>query len=537
MNQWNLIFGVVPALILFLFGIENFSTEIQHLVGKKFKRLISRLTKSPVRGAFLGAIVTAIVQSSTATTVITVSLVNAGIISFSQSLGIIFGSNIGTTITAQLVAFKITKFAPIFIIVGFLLKFLGGRYKLLSKPLFFFGLVFYGLMLVNNSIDPLKTDPNVLLVLARFDNVPFAILAGFVFTTIVQSSSVTSGLIVVLAQNGMISLSQGIPLLLGANIGTSTTAFMASLGLNLHARRVGMANFLFNVLGVILAIPFIGLLEKLIILIGGPVSMQIANAHVIFNVTATIVFLLGVTKFTKIVESMVPGDEKEILYTTKYLKEELPKNSQKALKLIKKEVAYSIEITKMIFDISFKLMKNPKKVLFMKLEKLETLNDYLDDRITDALLKISSRKLTRTEGKKIVILVQVSNVIEQLGDLGEDLGDISRYLFERGKIMDYESVEAVDKVLRNFRKNLDTLRDGFPYIDRKLHSVLKGREEEILDLINDRYESHLSRLSDEYSDDDYHGSTFVETISVMESSLSKIREIRKLGEKYADITK
>ncbi len=532
MEGIKLFFAIIPTLILFLYGIENFSQEIQKLVGEKFRAIISKLTQNPTKGALLGGFITAIVQSSTATTVITVSLVNAGIISFAQSLGIIFGANVGSTVTAQLVALKLTAFAPILIIIGFGLKFLGGRYKLLGKPLFFFGLVFYGLMLVSSAIEPMKTDPRIVEYFTTLSSIPVAILVGFIFTSIVQSSSVTTGLVVVLAQSGLLNLNQAIPLLLGANIGTSTTAFVASLGLNLHAKRVGVANLLFNVIGMLVFLPFITIFTMIIESIGGGIAQQVANAHMIFNILTASLFLIFVDKFKDLVEKLVPGKEEEILYETKYLINGLPDDNTDAFMLIKKELVYSLEITMMIYDESFKSFKRPRKVRFMKLEKLETLNDYLDDKITDALLTVSKRKLTKTEGKKTVLLVQISNAIEQLGDLGEDLGDVSRDLFEKGMNMSYESIEAVDKILRKFRKNIENLQTSFPHISKKLHAELKQCEEQILDIINKKYEEHLNRLQ---ADEDYHGSTFVESISLMETAVSKLREIRKLSEKYSGL--
>ncbi|MCG7844613.1 MAG: Na/Pi symporter, partial [Methanomassiliicoccales archaeon] len=192
--SWELLFAIVPGLILFLYGIENFSKEIINAVGDRFRETLGKLTKNRWRGAAFGAALTAMVQSSAATTVIAVSLVNAGSIAFSQSLGVIIGANIGTTITAQMVALKLTSFGPIFILAGFVFGLVGGRYKFVGKPLFYFGLVFFGLELVSQTLEPLTGDPQVISLISNLDNFLIALLVGVLFTTAVQSSSVTSGL-------------------------------------------------------------------------------------------------------------------------------------------------------------------------------------------------------------------------------------------------------------------------------------------------------------------------------------------------------
>ncbi|MBN2367419.1 Na/Pi cotransporter family protein, partial [Candidatus Woesearchaeota archaeon] len=487
----------------------------------------------PIKSSLLGAIVTAIVQSSSATTVITVSLVNMGLLSFSQSLGIIFGANVGTTITAQLVAFKLTSFAPIFIILGFLLKFFGGKYKLLGKPLFFFGLVFYGLMLISNNIAPIQEDQRIIDFFANFSNIFIALAVGFVFTAIVQSSSVTTGLVVVLAQNGLLDLKMGIPLLIGANIGSSTTALLASLDLNLYAKRVGFANFLFNIGGAIIFVPFLGLFIVLIQFIGGNVAQQIANAHMIFNIATLIIFLIVMNPFKKAVEKIIAGEEEEILFRSKHLQDPLPKDNLEVIKLIKKEIVYSIEITIKIYEKAINMFKHPKKAGFMQLEKLETLNDFLDDKITNAILVVSNRKLSRIEAKKSVLLVQISNAIEQLGDLGEDLSDVSKDLFEKGIDMSYESIEAVDKIFIELKKNLVLMKSKFPDLSKSTIIEIKKREDHILSLISQKYEDHMNRLHEEK--EEYSGSTFVESVSIIETSVSKQREIRKFIQRYREL--
>lgn len=531
MNTLQVVLSVVPALILFLYGIENFSKEVRALGGDRFRNFLKKVTKTPVSGSFFGAIVTGIIQSSSATTVITISLVNAGMISFTQSLGIIFGSNVGTTLTAQLVALKLTAFAPVFIIIGFLvdLGLIGKKYKIFGKPLFFFGLVFFGLMLVSYGIEPIKNDPQVIEFFASFSNIFVALLVGFVFTALVQSSSVTTGLVVVLAQSDLIDLHIGLPLLIGANIGSSTTALLASFNMNLHAKRAGVSNFLFNLGGGVLFLPFIGLFLSLIASLGGNVAQQVANAHLVFNIVTLVLFLIILKPFSKLIIKIVRGEEEEILFNTKYLKDDLPKDNDSAIDLINEEISYSLEITEKIFDKSIDMFKKPDKQGFDYIEKLESLNDFLDDKITEAVLNISNRKLTKNQAQKGVLLVQMSNAIEQLGDLGEDLSILSKRNFERGTHIEFELIESVNHVFLEFKKNNTLIKNNYPVLNEKTIQNIKKREKTITQTINKKYEQHLQKLN---KNKKYQGSIFVEAIAILESASSKQRDIRKYIEQY-----
>ncbi|MDP3562970.1 MAG: Na/Pi symporter, partial [Methanoregula sp.] len=203
MISWELVFAIIPGIILFLYGIEQFSREVQLAAGDYFRNLIQHLTKTPVRGTAAGALVTSLVQSSTATTIITVGLVNAGIISFTASLGIIFGANLGTTLTSQLVALNLTAFAPLFILIGFIIGIIPGRFRIFGRPVFYFGLVFFSLSLISSVMVPYRTDPELLALMAMMDTVFLQIAFGFLITNIFQSSSVTTGLVVVMSQNGL----------------------------------------------------------------------------------------------------------------------------------------------------------------------------------------------------------------------------------------------------------------------------------------------------------------------------------------------
>ncbi len=530
--SWELLFAIVPGLILFLYGIENFSKEIINSVGERFRETLGKLTKDRWRGAAFGALLTATVQSSAATTVIAVSLVNAGTISFASSLGVIVGANIGTTITAQLVAFKLTSFGPLFILIGFVWGLIGGRYKFIGKPLFYFGLVFFGLELVSGSLDPIREDPQIISLISNLDNFFIALLVGVLFTTAVQSSSVTSGLMVVLASSGLLTLEQAIPVLLGANIGSTTTTLFASAKMDLWARRAATAHLLFNVGGVLIFIPLAGLLATVVADLTPDVGQQVANAHLIFNVVTAVIFLVLLRQFQKLVVRAVPGEEKEVLFRPKFLTEDLPEDNAQALRLIEQELGHSLEVTKELLDTSFSSLSEGGTKAVQKVSKLESLNDYLDDEIENAILWMSRRSLQEEDGQRTTLLVRMSNLMERLGDHAEDIGDVATSFREKGRTVPKEQLEQLSSVYRTLRNNLDLLGEDVLNVNEETKATIKNGTVAMNARINLIYREHLERMKDASVPSD---STLLELLTIMESANEKVRELAAIATDYASI--
>lgn len=305
MEYFNISLAALTAVVLFVFGLENFSREIERISGERFRKSISSATKLKVVGVLLGAVVTMVIQSSSATSVITISLVNAGVLSFKNSVGIIFGSNIGTTITAQLVAFKLTNFAPFFIVIGFFLSLLNTRASIFGKAIFYFGFVFFSLELVSNSLSPLQQNDYLLSVLTEPKNPLYALALGAIFTAVLQSSSVTTGLAIVFTQQGLIGLENAVPLIMGANIGTTVTAFIAVFNMDIAAKKTALSHLLFNVGGVLLFIPFLLLYGHKLVEYQSDPAITLAAVHLVFNVATSVVFTLAITPFTKLVDYLL----------------------------------------------------------------------------------------------------------------------------------------------------------------------------------------------------------------------------------------
>ncbi len=528
MLDWSIMLAAASGLILFLYGMEQFSREIQKVAGENFRAFLKKATKSTPRAVLLGCVVTAIAQSSTAVTVITLGLVDSGLMSFTQSLGVILGAGIGTTLTAQLVAIKFTALGPVFIPLGFLLGIFGGRFAFLGKPLFFFGLVFFGISMVSDAAAPLKDDPNVMSYLSTLDSVPLAILIGFVLTNVFQSSSVFTGLVVVLSGSGVLAIGQAIPLILGSNIGT-LTPLLASLNLGLFSRRAAAAQMLFNIGGVLIILPFLHPFTQLILDFGGSSAQQAANAHTLFNIITTCLFLLVLGPFTRLVEHLVPGKEEEILFQTEALDEELPSENDAAFSRIEEELKNLLSKTESALDESASLFPSPTKTAFQRLLKREALNDYLDERIEKAILQLSQRKLSQKEASRTVLLVRMSNSLEQLADLAAATGYIANSTASRGVPVSGGALSEIGDMHMRLKEDLRLLKADFPSISDANIVSMRQNEIRMRERINAAYAGHLRRL---YAGKAYAGNSFVKAMSRLETAHGKLREIRKLCELY-----
>ncbi len=523
MISWELLFAIIPGIILFLYGIEQFSREVQAAAKDKLQNLIQILTKTPARGTAVGALVTAIVQSSHATTLITVGLVNAGIIPFTASLGVIFGANLGTTVTSQLVALNFTAFAPVFILAGFLIGIIGGKYRIFGRPVFYFGLVFFSLSLISGVMGPYRTDPQLLEIMGMMDTVFLQIAFGFLVTNIFQSSSVTTGLVVVMSQNGLITPTVAIPILLGANLGTTTTSLLVATRMNTSAKRAATAHFLFNFLGVLIFLPVLGPFSAVIEALGGNPGQQVANAHLVFNLSCCVIFLMLIRPFERVVRRAVPGREDDVVFITRTLKEPLPLATPEVCRMIEQEIVHILELSQDLLSELRLLLDNPTR----KNPRIRQLRDYasfLDKQVSDAALTISQRDLTRDEAAYIAGIVRVSTLAEVLADQTRGLCSIMEQLDEKGISITPESAGAIRHTLIPCEKNLEVLITAFPGIPDDVNEAMRAQDEYLRDEINGQFQRYLARLSSHQSP---AGSDISRALFQVEGLASTIREIRK----------
>jgi phosphate:Na+ symporter len=286
------LFTAISAIILFIYGLQGFSRELRVVGGVALQSWLARVTASRWRGFAVGALATAVVQSSSAITSLTTALVDSSVISFRASLGVLLGSNVGTTATAWLVSLKLTGIGPFFIVLGALLSVLPKRFSIAGKAVFYFGLIFFALDLISAELKPLREQPAFAEWLALAQEPWLGVAIGLVFTALVQSSSVTTGVAILLVQQGVLPAEAAIPIVVGANVGSTSTALLASVGMSAVARATAMANFLFNAVGLVLYFPFLRPFSRAMVELAGDPGMAVAWAHLLFNLTTALAFLV-----------------------------------------------------------------------------------------------------------------------------------------------------------------------------------------------------------------------------------------------------
>jgi phosphate:Na+ symporter len=460
-----LLSGLLGGLALFLFGIDQMSGALKAVAGDRMKVILARLTTNRVTGALTGALVTAVIQSSSVTTVLVVGFISAGLMTVSQSIGVIFGANIGTTITAQIIAFRVTRYALPMVALGFALLFAGRRERLrhYGKLIMGLGLLFYGMTLMGDSMQPLRGFPEAVGWMARLDAPWLGILAGAAFTALVQSSSATTGIVIVMAAEGLIGLPAGIALILGANIGTCVTTLLAALGRSAEARRAAVVHVGFNLLGVLVWLPFIDLLAEWVLRLSpAGAARQIANAHTIFNVANAVVLLPFASWFGRAAAWIAPdrASPERARRQARYLDPELLATPSLALDRTRLELLRMGQRAREMLRAICPAVLSGTRDELRQIASMDDDVDALHGQIVTFLGRISQTELTERQTEELLELFQVSNDLENIGDiietnlvtLGRQRADQAVRVSEQTRrlIEDFHAkvVEAIDSALR-----------------------------------------------------------------------------------------
>ncbi|WP_242518817.1 Na/Pi cotransporter family protein [Halochromatium roseum] len=429
--------GLFGGLALFLFGMDQMADALKAVAGERMKDILARLTSNRFTGALTGAFVTAVINSSSVTTVLVVGFISAGLMSLAQSVGVIMGANIGSTVTAQLIAFKITKAALLMVGVGFTFLFVSKRerFRQYGGMVMGLGLVFYGMSVMSDAMAPLRSYQPFLDVMQTMENPFIGILVAALFTGLIQSSAATTGIVIVMASQGFVNLPTGIALAFGANIGTCVTALLASIGKPREAVRAAVVHVLFNVAGVLVWIGLIPQLAEVVRLISpqhagltgaarlaAEVPRQIANAHTLFNVANTLIFIGFTGQFARLAEWLVrdrPLGEEELVVRAKYLDDELLATPSLALDRVRLEVLHMGErVQDMMGRIMPAILSGSRDTL-RDIERMDDDVDTLHAQIIAYLSKISRLSLTQHQTAELIRLMEAVNDLENIGDVIE----------------------------------------------------------------------------------------------------------------------
>jgi phosphate:Na+ symporter len=443
-NWFFLAIGLLGGLSLFLYGMERMSDALKNVAGEKMKDILGMLSNNRIMGMITGAIVTAVIQSSSVTTVMLVGFVTANLMSLSQTIGIIMGSNIGTTITAQIVAFKVTKYALLLMAIGFGMLFSSKKEKIQQYGYMIMGLgmIFFGMGVMSDAMRPLRAYQPFLDLMTQMSNPVWGILAAALFTALIQSSSATTGVIIVLAMQGLITLPAGIALSFGANIGTCVTAFLASIGKPREALRVSIVHVLFNVVGVLIFLPFIGPFAKLVVAISpsppeglsglqaaaAVLPRQVANAHTLFNITCALLFLPLVSQLARFVFWMVPDKPLPVVeeIQPKYLSDMLLHTPSLALGAVRHEIKRMGKRVDLMNTAIMPALLTGERESLQAVREMDEEIDVLYKHMVNYLANVSKLKLNEYQNQEMLKLMGAVNDLEHIGDVIEvnmvDLG-------------------------------------------------------------------------------------------------------------------
>ncbi|MEZ5941681.1 MAG: Na/Pi cotransporter family protein [Planctomycetaceae bacterium] len=418
MSMWVTLLG---GLALFLYGLDLLTSALKVISGERLKSILAKLTSNRFTAVLAGMFVTSIVQSSSVTTVLVVGFISAGLMELTQAIGVIMGAEIGTTVTAQIIAFKVTKAALALVAAGFTIRFVAKRERLrqFGTMLFGLGLVFYGMNVMSDATDPLRDYPPFIEAAQHLDSAFLAILLSAIFTAIIQSSSATTVLIIVLAGQGLITLDQAIPLVFGANIGTCVTALLAAIGKPREAVRAALVHIVFNTLGVMLWFGFIGQLAWLVSQMSSETTRQIAHAHTVFNVTNTCVFIWFTHPLARLVTWLVPERPEAAPQPAlpKYLDTILLQTPSLAMDSVRRELGHLGEITLTMVRGAMTGAIHGTKQELEDLAKMDDDVDALHGEIVTYLGQLSQQTSSDKESSRLHDYLLMANYFESVGDL------------------------------------------------------------------------------------------------------------------------
>lgn len=490
-------FALLGGLGLFLYGMKLMSDALQDLAGDRLRRWVAALTSTPLKGVLVGTAVTMVIQSSSATTVMIVSFVQAGLMGLKQAIAVIMGANVGTTVTAQLVAFKIDKYALPIIAIGMVLALFGRskQQRYAGHCMFGFGLLFLGLTYMGDSMAFMRTRQDIFLA---FSHHPLlGVLAGTGLTLIVQSSSATVGLTIALAAQGLLPLTAAIPILLGDNLGTTITAVLASLPASRASKQAALAHVMFNLIGILLVLPVMGLFESLVAMTSTSVARQIANAHTLFNVCNTIVQFPFINYTAKFLQKVLPVESVEVVSGPRYLSDQLLNSSPAAaVQAVKQELVGAADlVVEMIRDSKAAVLNNDRRAI-ERLKRSEDRVNELNHAVADYAARLWHRHISPDLSVALASYVNGMSDVERVGDHCENLREVAELIIDRRVSFTDKGQVELGQMFDLCQEAMESATQGVRYEDiEAANRAAIDLEDRIDAMEKDLRRSHIDRLN------------------------------------------
>ena len=502
---FEMVTGLAGGLGLFLFGMKLMSESIEKFAGARLRKILEFFTKNKFMGLFVGIIFTGIVQSSSACTVMVVSFVNSGLMTLYQAVGVIFGANIGTTVTSLLVSFNLSKYAPIFLLIGVIMIMFFKKQGIVKfgDVLVGFGVLFLGLSLMSSSMDTLKQSPIIEEIFASLTNPGLAVLVGFLVTAVIQSSSVTVSIVLLLAQQGLLNLPICMFIILGCNMGSCVTALIASLAGMKDAKRAAMIHFLFNLVGsavVFVILMFAGgsIVDTIFNVAGGDPGRFVAFSHTSIKIFQVILLFPFSNLLVKATYLIIPGDEEKVGYhddhKLQFIGDKVVFNPATAV------VEVINEIERMASLASDNLNRAMNALVTLDEEDIREVNEveeninFLNTSITNYLVKINQSTLPIEDLKSLGGLFHVVNDIERIGDHAKNIADSAVLRKERGIKFSDESFNELRDMMELINENVHMCIEVFAHHKEELLPRIEEVEERVDVMERQVQQAHIDRL-------------------------------------------
>lgn len=502
-NWQEIAFHFLGGLGLFLYSIKTMGDGLQQAAGDRLRYYIDKYTSNPFFGILVGIGMTALIQSSSGVTVITVGLVSAGLLTLRQAIGIVMGANIGTTVTSFIIGFKLGDYALPMLFLGAVCLFFTKNRTInnIGRILFGVGGIFFALNLMSGAMEPLKdlqVFKDYMVELSK--NPILGVLVGTGLTLLIQASSATIGILQNLYASNLIDLQGALPVLFGDNIGTTITAIIASLGANIAAKRVAAAHVAFNVIGTVICIiflvPFTGLIQWFESFLNLAPEMAIAFAHGTFNITNTIIQFPFIGALAFMVTKLIPGEDEVVKYEPLYLDEQLIKQAPSiALGNAKKELLHLGNYAAKAFDLSYDYIINSNEKVAEKGHKTEEAINTIDEKLTRYLISLSGEALSQKESEVLTNILDSSRDLERIGDHAEALLNLNDYL-QRKNVQFSEA--ALEELAEIYLKTSDFVKDALESVennDLEKAQALIERHEDINNMERVLRKTHIKRLN------------------------------------------
>ncbi len=507
---------IISGIVLFLIGMFNLSAAVRKLIDIRIKQYIKYAVGRPFFGLLTGIFSTIVFQSSSASTALTIGLVSAGLISFSNSLAIILGADIGTTLTVQFVIWRFTDISPFIISIGGLLWLTGrDKWKTVGEMLFYFGLMFFGLDLVGKAVEPLRKSTALIEMFTQTQNPLVGIGMGIVVTGLVHASAIPISIMVLLAQQDMISLENAVAVVMGANIGTTFTALLAGTVATRSGLRTAFSHLIFKCVGIGLCFLFMSFFIDILHSISSNTAQQIAFAHFLMNLVIVTTFIFLLTPFAAMMNKLLPGDDEVLSIWPEYLDSKDILNPQKALDNVHKELTRQTHLVQQIYLKSVRMIDDYKEAEGKSLFYIEMVVKNIRRQTVRYLRKISAQKLSEEFSKKIFAYTAMTNDIERIGSHALCINKLAFQKADRRIIFSFpgerELNDIIELVSRNFADAVSMIEK--PDINKNMEIV--EREETVDVMVKESRDKHLERFHKRLCDPDA-GPIFVEMLLHLE---------------------